>query len=383
MCVVSKAVATLALTAVLESLGCGQTDSPPNIGGPPDATTDGAVDAELEHRDGGASKEDGAGDAPADRDGDGASPPICPPGATTFATTELPSAITLDPVNAYWTNAPSSGQDAGGFMEGAGAIRSLGRATPHGLLETLVGGLYDSLFITASNGFLAFTDFGTGGDMGGVVYDYEIATLALRSPASRLVGPAGVALDDANEYWVADTDAGVSVALAPVPVGAAVLLGTAAGSYTGGGLSLRSGTLYFTAASSPLGSGGVMFMVSSSGGTPEAMQTFTTGQPYDVRTDMTNVYFSDVGTGAVYSMPLGGGTLTTMATGLGRPYQLAVDSHNVYTADSMGGGIYEIAIDGGSPKKLLSATSPRGIAADDNDDLVYFTIPTGICTVAK
>jgi hypothetical protein len=297
--------------------------------------------------------------------------PTCPTGATLFSNADNPQTITLDGVNAYWTNAPDA--------LGLGSIGTLPRASS-GTAAILISDLTEPLFIANASGYVAWSALGSVG-----LVKVAVAGGSATTPGSALVSAAGVAVDSADVYWVSG-NAGVTVQSAPVGGGSANLLGTASGALSAGGLSVQQGFLYFAASAG--GAGGAIFQISiGGGGAPTALKTFAAGTPSDVVTDTTNVYWTDLsaGAGSVFSMPLGGGTVTTMASSLGRPHHLAVDSTNVYTADSTGGSVFEIPLgsSGVTPKVLVSGTNPMGVAADDNQSVVYFTTATAICTIPK
>jgi hypothetical protein len=164
------------------------------------------------------------------------------------------------------------------------------------------------------------------------------------------------------------------------------MLGIVPGNYSAGGLSVNGANLYF-AAWLPSNEGGGIYTVPIGGGTPSPLQQFSSGEPSDVVTDSTSVYWSDIGTtgtAGVYSIPLGtgGGTITTLASDLGEPVHLAVDTANVYTGDFKSGAVLEIPISGSGAKTLVTSIRPNGVATDTGE-LVYFTTDTSICTVMK
>jgi hypothetical protein len=296
--------------------------------------------------------------------------PTCPTSATLFSNADNPQAITLDGVNAYWANAPAA--------TGLGSIGTLPRASS-GTATILVSGLTEPLYIANATGWVAWSSLGSVG-----LVNVSGGGGSATTPGADLVAAAGVAVDSADVYWVSGTT-GVTVESAAVAGGGPNLLGTASGAFSAGGLSVQEGFLYFTVQANT--GGGAIFQVSIGGGAPTALKTFATGTPSDVVTDETNVYWTDLsaGGGSVFSMPLGGGTITTMASSLGSPHHLAVDSTNVYTADSTGGSVFEIPLgsSGVTPKVLVSGTNPIGVAADDNQSVVYFTTATAICTIPK
>ena len=164
------------------------------------------------------------------------------------------------------------------------------------------------------------------------------------------------------------------------------------------GVAANGTSVYFAATDS---SGGGLFQLAVAapptsdggvdGGTMAAKQVWTGGaasKPVDVVLDAANVYWTDEGNRAVYSMPLGGGTVSTMASGLMSPARIAVDSKNVYFTDPVGKALYEVPIGattggGTTPKALAKGLAVVGVAADDHDNRVYFSSPTQILSIAK
>jgi hypothetical protein len=78
--------------------------------------------------------------------------------------------------------------------------------------------------------------------------------------------------------------------------------------------------------------------------------------------------------------------LTVLARSLSNSFFLAVDSTHVYftTNVSKSGGVYSVPIGGGTVRTLASDLSfPGGVAADDSDDFVYFTTLDSVARVHK
>jgi hypothetical protein len=147
------------------------------------------------------------------------------------------------------------------------------------------------------------------------------------------------------------------------------------------GVAASSSMLYFVGYE-PAGNGG-LFSIPIKGGVPTEMWMASAAgnHPTDVTVDSSSVYWTDTGTGIVYSMPLGGGAVATVASGMMSPRSIAVDSTNVYfTATD---GIYEAPIASGAPKLIAPVLNTLGIAADNTDAFVYFTSASAIVAIAK
>jgi hypothetical protein len=294
----------------------------------------------------------------------------CPTGANFIASASNPQELGLDSTSVYWANAPPS--------PAVGSLASAARGG--GAANTLISGLPAPVYVVTGNGYVAVGDEGSGG-LTGTISLYQVSSLTTSTPGSMLASPEGIAIDSTNVYWVSNLSGGdeIIVESAPLGGGAAITLGTLAG-YESAGLAVSGGTLYFAG----VGGGGGIFSMPTGGGSPITLQTFSGGEPTDVRTDGKNVYWSDIALGGVYQSSIGGGAITTLASGLMDPTYIAIDSSHVYTADFHGGEVYEMTIGtSDSAKKIITTPTPIGIAADDTDSLIYFTSPGSICSINK
>jgi hypothetical protein len=299
--------------------------------------------------------------------------PGCPKGTTTFANANDPQTVTLDITNAYWTNGAANNDDGGASL---GSIGYLPRASKSGQASTLVAGLTEPVFIANLAGQVAWTAQASVGL-------YDVKTMSQSTPGTSTGVGAGVAVDSANVYWLSTmAGGGIVVQSAPVGGGGAKILGTTTDTNLPRGLAVQGENLYFAGYASAKG-GGAIYTMPTVGVAPTTLKTFTTGTPNDLVTDTDTIYWTDVEAGAILTMPIAGGAVTTLASSLGRPQHLAIDSSSVYTADYTGGGVYAIPIAGSGKAKLATAQYPTGVAADDNQNVVYFTTPGAICTVKK
>jgi hypothetical protein len=111
----------------------------------------------------------------------------------------------------------------------------------------------------------------------------------------------------------------------------------------------------------------------------------TGSSPFAITVDNTNVYWTDLGLGTVASIPIAGGTATTLATGLVTPYYLQHDATSLYwglDADD----IEQIPLAGGTPVPLQTPNNTllSGLAVDATT--VYhvedYTVPQDCSVVA-
>lgn len=148
--------------------------------------------------------------------------------------------------------------------------------------------------------------------------------------------------------------------------------------------------VYWTAQS------GSVMQVSVSGGAPIVLAS---GQasPWGVATDGTNVYFTNsgassqlnnegslilagpkgtgsVGTGSVMAVPVGGGTVVTLVSGLTEPAGIATDGTSVFWDDFADGSVNQVSIAGGSPTTLASNLGHPGAMATDGTNVYLATL---------
>ena len=97
---------------------------------------------------------------------------------------------------------------------------------------------------------------------------------------------------------------------------------------------------------------------------------------------LTSVYV--IAGAEVMSVPLGGGSPTTLAVDQGNPLGLALDATHVYWT-SLSGAVLKVPIAGGAPTTLARASMPTAIAVHgasaywiDNDGIVSVSIAGGM-----
>jgi hypothetical protein len=366
------------------------------------ADSGGATDAIARDSTGDRSVKDAVGDG-ATEDvavedaSDGEPSDHCPSGASFVASTTSPQWIALDEDNVYWATAPYALSDGGSgtrVFTPTGAVQSIPRKGGTVTPTNRISGLTGAIVITRYGDYLAYSAVGPSETSTDGMVGFERIGSKPVSLATSQVLPFGVAINDVEVFWVSDTGGdGVAVEATGLGGGSSLVLGTVAGANNRpGGASATLDSVYFAVWTYPSGSGGGIFTVPIAGGMLATLQSFDSGAPNDLRIDDNNVYWDDVGSsasgsGAVFSMPLAGGSVTTLASGLGTPDQLAVDAKNVYTADFTTGLVYEMPIGSSGPPKILvaAASTPVGVAADEYDDFVYFSLLASgsICKVSK
>jgi hypothetical protein len=146
-------------------------------------------------------------------------------------------------------------------------------------------------------------------------------------------------------------------------------------------------SLYYALQNGGKGNGSVA-SVPIAGGTPT---TLSSGLmlPLSIGADAQNVYVMDfdaqisgTGNSLIRKVPVGGGTTTTLASNIGTYFysNIAVDDTYVYWADWTNGAIKKVAKTGGTVTTLVDAlTTPAWVVV--RDDSVYFTHALGVSKV--
>jgi hypothetical protein len=211
---------------------------------------------------------------------------------------------------------------------------------------------------------LYWLDLGNGGN--GSVNKMPLTGGTVTILAPSLNNPSRIALDATSVYWT-DYNGGLVNKL-PIGGGTVTNLVTL-GAPGAAGIALDTANVYF--AWGP---------VSTTSKSPGTYTNVTVGSDSAVllTKDATNLYWTTtIGNGSVRQMPIGGGTITTLALNQGLvDGAIAVDATSVYwtaggDGTAMAGSVNKVPIGGGTVTPLVSKLSrPYGLALDGGN--VYF-----------
>jgi len=179
----------------------------------------------------------------------------------------------------------------------------------------------------------------------------------------------GVAADDTSVYWT-NQDVGAAGSMgvfkAPVGGGAPVTLSAAGPANQ---IVASGGRVFYAGATDDSGGSEGLLSVSANGGPTTVLVSPDPNLSVETLTvDCVNVYYSTTD-GRLAQVPIGGGTSTTLATGVQQSMQIAVDADRVYFFE--GQNLASVPVGGGTVTTLATGASPIGIAVDSNN--VYWT----------
>jgi hypothetical protein len=288
-----------------------------------------------------------------------------PPGASVLvlaSSQKQPYGTAADETHVYWATWGSDDASDATVMKvskGGGALTTLASG------YKWIGGIaLSASTVYFTGGYL------TGGGLFGVGLDGGAVT-SLSSTFINdniAVGPSGV-------YGTDSSDSLVGVGLDGGPT---VTLSTGPGDSNTYGIAADATNVYWTNFANPA----TLQKVPVHGG--PSVTLAPTKVAFGVALDATNVYWADAGDGTVRKVPIGGGAVKVLASGLSGPTNLAVDATTVYVTTGTQGGngdgsIVKFPIEGGNATTLVAhENNPSGIAVDETS--VYWTTLEGACS---
>ncbi len=281
------------------------------------------------------------------------------------------SITNVPPANNY--KVTITGKDASGNMAAYGELSGLsvlgGQTTNAGAISvsaiaTIATGQNKPYHITTDGTNVYWTEYDNGN---GAVKKTGINGGTVTPFASGLNTPNGIAVDASNVYWT--EQGGSKVSMVSLNGGTPTTLAsypTYPTMYNPMGIAVDSTDVYWITSIQPTGA---LWKVPISGGTAT---TIVTGlnNPYSIAVDSTSVYWTEQNGGTVKKASKDGMTVTTLASGQSAPYELAIDTTNVYWGLFSGGGVAKVGIGGtgGTVTTLAAGGTPNiygaGIAVD-------------------
>jgi hypothetical protein len=288
---------------------------------------------------------------------------------TTVGTpSQAPWAIAVDAKNVYFTSLGGCTSDGGAPSGMVGSIPIAGGAP---VTIASAQGSPDSIAVDSKSIYWVNKSDCSGN---GSVVKIGLDGSGLTTLASNQAQASGIALDATNVYWTT-SDGVLSIPLDGVaeggaPTTLASMQGSSAGVAVEGKevLWAQNGKQY-DVNSVPVGGGSTKKL------TPACGVGSSCSGVAGLAADAMNVYWSPLGAGAypsynIVAMPLGGGTLNTLAGNQGIAADIASDGKNVYWTIwgafmSQPNNVMKAPTGGGTPTTLATNQSnPRGIAVD-------------------
>ena len=254
---------------------------------------------------------------------------------------------------------------------GALAHSCLGGACVLGVCQpiTLIGNQLRPAKLRLSGGMLTWTTHGDGSGNGGGVYRSSVNGGAITTIASGLSTTSSLAVDEISTAWT--DSAGIHI-VANVG-GPSVTLAPTAGDSAE--IAMDATDLYFTNFPSHQ-----VVRVSRDGASGLLAVADLEDSPFGITLDNANVYFTNLFSGSVKSLPKSGGAVTELATG-GGASQIVLDNSYAYWVGD--GGLKRVYAIGGGPTEVLANDPTIQLSAIgiDSDSVFFPTYDNGFGTI--
>ncbi|MHB8420025.1 MAG: NHL repeat-containing protein [Myxococcales bacterium] len=284
---------------------------------------------------------------------------------TVLATGQIsPGPIALDSINVYWLD-PGNVTDCWPC-----SVPGLVNKVPisgGGASNLFSGGDLFGLAVGAARVYLTtnYIDMLSGNRVGTLVAA-PVGGAAFATLATVDAGAGFVAVDATNVYW-SSYPGSRTEAIWKVPLGGGAVTTLCSG--CGGPLAVGATDLFFC-------NGFSVQKVPLDGGSVATLFTAAGAYPQCIAIDATHVYFG-TSDGEVLRIAADGGSPTVLASGRSSPIGIVVDATSVYwseqSASCYGGAVVKVPIGGGTVTTLASGPEiePAGVAVDGTS--VYWT----------
>jgi hypothetical protein len=304
------------------------------------------------------------------------------PGVTTIASgVHSPQALALDAAHVYWTTSMSAGSGAtiSDASTGTGSIERADRSG--GGLTEIVTGLVNPLQLAIFNGSFFFAQGNPGA---GVIDSFTLTSTIASEYVTTESTPFPMLVYQSTLYWAGSTGSALKVNSIPTLGGTISTLVTDAHAFEPIAI-VQQGTAFDILAT--MGGDGFILEVPVAGGTPVQLWRGSGLVPADLAVNGSSLYWSLPSTpnegGEILGMNASAGaSVVTLATHLDHPTKLASSGGELYaTTFVASGAVLALGLGGGAVTTLASGLDyPLPIVVDD---AIYFGTATTVGRVAK
>lgn len=281
-----------------------------------------------------------------------------------------PRAIAVSGLYVYV--AVASGADDAGVLGGVLAIPKGG-----GAAQTFVSGIDSPVALATSASTLCLSTEPAGGS--GVVVCAPLGGGSVATLVSGESGISSLAIDGANVFW-ANSQGGIVVERSALTGGGVATVGTATGSFAPTGVAAQNGNVYIATS----GAAANVYAVAEGGGVPAALDSPVQATYLDPTPSGTQVIIGhaiDASSGEILGVPVSGQQPTVLASSIPPPAHLAKDTAHLYWTSPVDGTVYAVPLAGGALSIVGSGlTGPSAIAVDD---FVYVTTFDGVVRLPR
>ena len=167
--------------------------------------------------------------------------------------------------------------------------------------------------------------------------------LSAAPDAGILAQPRGLAVDTQSLFWAVSTGSMGAITKIPIHGGSTTVVTSMLSDVVPMGVAVNATECFFVA--DELGGGSVSVMSADKngdGGVAKTLAFLSGNSPGSLVIDATNVYWTMTDHGTVMTVPLSGGTPSTLASGQNQPAGIAGDSSSLYWVNSGDGTIMKL-----------------------------------------